>query len=130
MSDTKAEMTREEWEEWFRKNPPPSFESLQKRPKALLLEVSPRTYEAAKANPQDVMTIAKDVAGNKVIDRAYRAPEKAISVDTRGGSAVGAMKWGGNPMPGHGSVWQDREGRGDALVRRNYDIFAVLREDD
>ena len=117
----------EAFEEWVRLNPPPTFEEILKRraaKKAILAEVGPRMRQAVEANPAELRLIAKDAHGNTVIERPYRAPEKAkkapeeeeamvaptkrteqaMSVDTRGGSAVGAMKWGGNPMPGHGSV--------------------------
>jgi hypothetical protein len=124
-----AEMTEEEWLE---KNPP-LFLRNPPRPKAILAEVGPRMRAAVEENPAELKLIAKDANGNTVIERPYRAPrkEEAMSVDTRGGSAVGAMRWGRDTMlPGQGLVWRDREGRGDALVRRNYDIYAVLREDD
>ena len=119
--ETEKPMTEEEWLE---KNPP-LFLRNPPRPKAILAEVGPRMRQAVEDNPSELRLIAKDAAGNTVIERPYRAPEKAkkeapeeeeamvaptkrteqaMSVDTRGGSAVGAMKWGGNPMPGHGSV--------------------------
>ena len=126
----------EAFEEWVRLNPPPTFEEILKRraaKKAILAEVGPRMRAAVEENPAELKLIAKDANGNTVIERPYRAPrkEEAMSVDTRGGSAVGAMRWGRDTMlPGQGLVWRDREGRGDALVRRNYVIYAVLREDD
>jgi hypothetical protein len=127
--ETEKPMTEEEWLE---KNPP-LFLRKPPRPKAILAEVGPRMRQAVEANPAELKLIAKDADGNTVIERPYRAPrkEEAISVDTRGGSAVGAMRWGRDTMlPGQGPVWNSPEGRGDALVRRNYDIYAVLREDE
>jgi hypothetical protein len=128
--ESATEMMTEE--EWLEKNPP-LFLRKPPRPKAILAEVGPRMRAAVEANPSELKLIAKDANGNTVIDRPYRAPrkEQAMGVDTRGGSAVGAMKWGRDTMlPGQGPVWNSPESRGDELVRRNYDIFAVLREDD
>ena len=121
-------------EEWIAINPPPPFESLRKpRPNAILAEVGDRMRAAVEANPSELKLIAKDAHGNAMIERLYRQPrrEQTMVPDTKGGSAVGAMRWGRDTMlPGQGLVWRDREGRGDALVRRNYDIYAVLREDE
>jgi hypothetical protein len=121
-------------EEWIAKNPPPPFESLRKpRPKAILAEVGDRMRAAVEANPSELKLIARDAHGNTVIERPHREPrrEQAMGVDNKGGSAVGAMKWGRDTMlPGQGPVWNSPEGRGDELVRRNYDIFAVLRGDE
>jgi hypothetical protein len=118
-------------EEWIAKNPPLFLR--KPRLKAILAEVGPRMRAAVEANPSELKLIAKDTHGNTVIERPYPEPrrEQAMVPDTKGGSAVGAMKWGRDPiLPGQGPVWNSPEGRGDELVRRNYDIYAVLRGDE
>jgi hypothetical protein len=130
--ETEKPMTEEEWLE---KNPP-LFLRDPPRPKAILAEVGPRMRQAVEDNPSELRLIAKDADGNTVIERPYRTPrnEEAMGVDTRGGSAVGAMKWGRDgigPLRSRRPNWDNpASGPGDHLVRRNYDIFAVLRGDD
>jgi hypothetical protein len=124
------EMTYEELKAELRRAP---YRGRAKpRPKVIAAEVSPRMHAAVKARPEKLRMIAEDEHGVAVIERPYRPrAEQPIPVDNGGRAAVGAMKWGHAPWPG--SIPTPRwnaEPRGDELVRRNYDIFAVLREDD
>jgi hypothetical protein len=113
----------------LRKKRPPLPQPKPQR-KAVLAEVSPRMHAAVKANPEKLRLIAEDANGNAVVDRPYRRTreEQPISPDGPHTSAVGAIKWGRSGFPG--PVWDSGGGRGDELVKRNYDIYAVLREDD
>jgi hypothetical protein len=110
-------------------NPPPP------RPerKVVAVEVTPRMQAAVKARPDKLRMIAEDADGNAVIERPYRPARRQEQPIVPDGphSAVGAIKWGHAPWPGRvGNPFRDGAGRGDELVRHQYDIFAVLREDD
>jgi hypothetical protein len=50
-----------------------------RRRKALRIEVSPRTFEAVKANPGELKLIAKDRHGNAVVERPHRPRTGTIS---------------------------------------------------
>jgi hypothetical protein len=119
---------RKALDEWFAKGPPPVRQLL---PKAILAEVSPRMHAAVQAKPEALRMMAEDADGNAVIERPYRRPrsEEVLTPDRVG--AVGGMKWGRSGWPNDigNPVW-DRPARGDELVKHQYDIFAVLREND
>jgi hypothetical protein len=104
------------------------------RPMAILAEVSGKMHKAVKARPQDLKLVAKDEHDNVIIERPFRPRrEERIAVDGPH-SAVGEMRWGREGEPWGNGIptpsWNAGGGRGDELVKRNYNIFAVLREDD
>jgi hypothetical protein len=111
--------------------PPPFRGRAKPRPKVVAAEVSPRMHAAVKARPEKLRMIAEDEHGVAVIERPYRPrAETPIPVDNGGRAAVGAMKWGHAPWPNSIPTPRWTGLRGDELVKRNYDIFAVLREND
>jgi hypothetical protein len=137
------------YEELLAEWPPPFRGRAKPRPKMIAAEVSPRMHAAVKAKPDKLRMIAEDAQGNAVIERPYRprrepytpafgdygqrrAPEKPVVIDNGGGVARGEMKWGqhtpwsvrGIPRP------PERSLRGDELVVHQYDIFAVLRQEE
>ena len=120
---------RKELDEFLAKGPPPG---VRLKRKAVLAEVSPRMHAAVKARPEALRMIAEDASGNAVIERPYRPKAEAVITPDRTTIAVGGIKWGrsgfGPGLP-QAPVW-DAPGRGDELVKHQYDIFAVLREDD
>jgi hypothetical protein len=91
-------------------------------------------HAAVKAKPEALRMIAEDAQGNAVIERPYRPKAEAVLTPDRTTIAVGGIKWGRSGFgPGLPSVpaWDaGGVGRGDELVKHQYDIFAVLREDD
>lgn len=120
-------------------NPPTNVRRKQPQPqpqrKAVLAEVSPRMHAAVKARPEALRMIAEDAQGNAVIERPYRHRKvEAVITPDRTTIAVGGSRWGRSGFgPGLPAVptWDvGAVGRGDELVRHQYDIFAVLREDD
>lgn len=123
---------RKELDDFLAKGPPPS---VRLKRKAVLAEVSPRMHAAVKAKPEALRMIAEDASGNAVIERPYRPRPKteAVLVPDRTTIAVGGSKWGrsgfGPGLP-QAPAWDAGGGRGDELVKHQYDIFAVLREDD
>ena len=127
---------RKELDEFLAKGPPPGVRLKRPKPKAILAEVSPRMHAAVKARPEALRMIAEDASGNAVIERPYRPRPKteAVLVPDRTTIAVGGSKWGRSGFgPGLPSVpaWDvGGTDRGDELVKHQYDIFAVLREDD
>lgn len=124
---TEEQQRRKELDEFLAKGPPPG---VRLKRKAILAEVSPRMHAAVKAQPEKLRLVAEDEHGNAVIDRPYRRTEEVITPD-RTTIAVSGIKWGrGGFGPGLPAPAWDRGGRGDELVKHQYDIFAVLREDD
>jgi hypothetical protein len=121
---------RKELDEFLAKGPPPG---VRLKRKAVLAEVSPRMHAAVKAKPEALRMIAEDASGNAVIERPYRPKAEAVITPDRTTIAVGGIKWGrsgfGPGLP-QAPVWDVPGGRGDELVKHQYDIFAVLREDD
>jgi hypothetical protein len=116
----------------FLANPPPP--QRRPKPKAILAEVGPRMHAAVRAKPDKLRMIAEDASGNAVIERPYRPKTEAMITPDRTTIAVGGIKWGrsgfGPGLP-QAPVWDaGGGGRGDELVKHQYDIFAVLREDD
>jgi hypothetical protein len=126
--------------------------------KALRIEVSPRTFEAVKANPGDLKLIAKDRYGNAVVERPHRPRTGPISESDVGTAEYERIRQEsmGRPRPGpvagtlpalsYGSApdqrWVERrlwngetrfvldDVRSNPNVRHVYDVFDVLREDD
>jgi hypothetical protein len=125
--DRLSPQQRKELDEWLAKPPPPVRRLL---PKAILAEVSPRMHAAVQAKPERLRMIAEDAQGNAVIERPYRPKAEAVITPDRVG-AIGGIKWGRGGWPNDigNPVW-DGPARGDELVKHQYDIFAVLREND
>jgi hypothetical protein len=130
-----------------------------RRRKALRIEVSPRTFEAVKANPGELKLIAKDRHGNAVVERPHRPRTGTIS-EAEVGSAeyeriraesIGRPRLvepaaGRLPALPYGSApdqrWVERrtwtgetrfvrdDGSRNPNVTHVYDVFDMLREDE
>jgi hypothetical protein len=126
--------------------------------KALRIEVSPRTYEAVKANPGELKLIAKDRHGNTCVERPARPRGGPISESEVGpaeyerirAQSIGRPRTdpaaGTLPALRYGSApdqrWTERrlwngetrfvrdDGSRNPFVTHVYDVFDVLREDD
>jgi hypothetical protein len=134
-------------EQFFRDAP--TYEEVMRRKalkaqrrKALMIEVKPRTFEAAKDNPSEVKIITKDRHGNTVTERPHRMSDAEIRA--RNEAYLASRGRDGLP-PEFGKprdqYWVEQRSRysdevrfvrdnGGGLVRHQYDIFEVLREDD
>jgi hypothetical protein len=127
--------------------------------KALRIEVSPRTFEAVKANPGDLRLIAKDKHGNRVDEKPLRGTTLRV-VGTISEADVGTAEYerirqesmgrprpvaGGLPALPYGSApdqrWVERrlwngetryvsDDGSSTNVRHVYDVFDVLRRED
>jgi hypothetical protein len=132
-------------DEWIAENPPPTGLRRKVKPKAILAEVGPRMFAAAKAKPEKVRIVAEDEHGNAVIDRPYQGPLRLTEeqkhelrrrrqqqrfVPDGPHSSVGEIKWGHDPWGGGIGNPRWKEGAREGGVISNYDIFAVLREND
>jgi hypothetical protein len=121
-----------------------------RRRKALRIEVSPRTYEAVKANPSDLKLIAKDAHGNTVIERPARRRMTEAEMAERNQrlfaerrAEAQANQRRADPGPSapdqrwtpqrtwSGEVRYRPDNRGsNPFVTHVYDVFDVLKEDE
>jgi hypothetical protein len=159
MSEPEKTKPKEDADSWIEKyiaeNPPPPFVPRRKaRRKALRIEVSPRTFEAVKANPGDLKLIAKDRHGNAVVERPHRPRTGTISESEVGlrirAESIGRPRLvepGAGRLPAlpYGSAPDQRwvesktwtgetryvrdDGSRNPNVTHVYDVFDVLRED-
>jgi hypothetical protein len=119
----------------------------QKRRKALRIEVSPRTFEAVKANPGELKLLAKDRHGNPVVERPHRLRTEA-EMAAHNERALAARRAeaqqhrrpqdpGFEPRDQHWSAqrgwdgvtrYRPDDGSRNPFVTHVYDVFDVLRE--
>jgi hypothetical protein len=122
----------------------------QKRRKALRIEVSQRTFDAARANPSELKILTKDVHGNAVVERPAQprmtyaemaernqrlfAERRAEAQATRRlqdpGPSAPDQHWS-EQRTWTGEVrYRPDDGSRNPFVTHVYDVFDVLKEDE
>jgi hypothetical protein len=126
--------------EWLLAQPVP-----MKKRKALHVEVSQRTFDAVKANPEKLRLIAEDADGNAVIERPGRPMTEAeaarhnqrVLAERRAEAQANRRRQDPGPED-RDQHWVERRGwdgvtrfapgsERNEYVVSDYDIFAVLR---
>jgi hypothetical protein len=116
-----------------------------KKPKMLHVEVTPKAFHAAQANPGDLRLTLKDANGNTIIERPHRLSDAEARARNeeylrrRQQPPTETFFGSADPIDQHWIKQRDRHsgevryvpdngGRNEYVVS-DYDVFAVLRRD-